>query len=97
MATPASAKYVALAGTVALLTAVFLLVARVLGLGFFADFLSRTVLVGFLTGVGFRVGIAVLAKCWASKFIPSERSNNWFRFPRLAACTPGNRTLSAVV
>jgi sulfate permease, SulP family len=29
-------------------------------LGFLADFLSRTVLVGFLTGVGFQVGIAML-------------------------------------
>jgi high affinity sulfate transporter 1 len=62
MATPASAKYVALAGTVALLTAAFLLVARLLRLGFIADFLSQTVLVGFLTGVGFQVGISVLGE-----------------------------------
>jgi sulfate permease, SulP family len=62
MAQPASAKYVALAGTVALLTAGFLLVARLLKLGFIADFLARTVLVGFLTGVGFQVGIAVLGE-----------------------------------
>src|SRR5271170_3743535 len=62
MATPASAKYVALAGTVALLTAAFLLVARLLKLGFIADFLSQTVLVGFLTGVGFQVGIGVLGQ-----------------------------------
>jgi SulP family sulfate permease len=60
MAAVASARYVALTGLVALLTAGFLLVARVLKLGFLADFLSRTVLVGFLTGVGFQVGIAVL-------------------------------------
>src|ERR1700733_907160 len=62
MAAPASAKYVALAGTVALLTAAFLLVARVLKVGFIADFLSQTVLVGFLTGVGFQIGIAVLGE-----------------------------------
>src|SRR6202522_3050489 len=62
MAKPASAKYVALAGMVALLTAGFLLVARLLKLGFIADFLSRTVLVGFLTGVGFQVGIGVLGE-----------------------------------
>jgi SulP family sulfate permease len=62
MATPASPKYVALAGTVALLTAGFLLVARLLKLGFIADFLSQTVLVGFLTGVGFQVGIGVLGQ-----------------------------------
>ena len=34
---------------------------RLLKLGFLADFLSRTVLIGFLTGVGFQVGIAVLS------------------------------------
>jgi sulfate permease, SulP family len=39
-----------------------LLLARLLRLGFLADFLSRTVLVGFLTGVGFQVGIAVLGE-----------------------------------
>jgi MFS superfamily sulfate permease-like transporter len=61
-ATPASAHYIALAGMVALLTAAILLLARLLRLGFIADFLSRTVLVGFLTGVGFQVGISVLSE-----------------------------------
>jgi SulP family sulfate permease len=45
---------------VALLTAGFLLLAWIFKLGFLADFLSRTVLVGFLSGVGFQVGIAML-------------------------------------
>lgn len=62
LAPPSSARYVALAGAVALLTAVFLLAARLLKLGFIADFLSQTVLTGFLTGVGFQVGIAVLGE-----------------------------------
>ena len=62
IAPAASARYVALAGLVALLTAFFLLLARLLKLGFIADFLSRTVLVGFLTGVGFQVGISVLGQ-----------------------------------
>ncbi|MGO8915471.1 MAG: SulP family inorganic anion transporter [Stellaceae bacterium] len=61
MATPASAQYMALVGMVALLTAGFLLVARIFKLGFLADFLSRTVLVGFLAGVGVQVGIAMLS------------------------------------
>lgn len=56
----ASPQYVALAGYVALLTGVILLCGRLFRLGFIADFLSQTVLVGFLTGVGFQVGIAVL-------------------------------------
>jgi len=60
MATPASEKYLALVGMVALLTAAFLLLARIFKLGFLADFLSRTVLVGFLAGVGGQVGVAML-------------------------------------
>jgi len=55
-----SARYVELASIVALMTAALLLIARLLRLGFLADFLSRTVLVGFLTGVGVQVGITVL-------------------------------------
>ena len=62
MAPIASEQYVALAGLVALLTAGCLLLARLFKLGFLADFLSQTVLVGFLTGVGFQVGIAVLGE-----------------------------------
>ena len=54
--------YMALAGVVALLTAAALLVARLFRLGFLADFLSQTVLVGFLTGVGFQVGLAMLGE-----------------------------------
>jgi high affinity sulfate transporter 1 len=60
MATPTSEKYMALVGVVALMTAALLLLARILKLGFLADFLARTVLVGFLTGVGIQVGTAML-------------------------------------
>src|ERR1700728_2630047 len=61
LAAAGSPHYLSLAGLVALLTAALLLLARLLKLGFLADFLSRTVLIGFLTGVGFQVGIAVLS------------------------------------
>ena len=60
MAPVGSADYAALASAVALLTAAWLLIARLLKLGFIADFLSQTVLMGFLTGVGFQVGFTVL-------------------------------------
>ena len=46
----------ALAGLVALLTSGCLLLARLFKVGFLADFLSQTVLAGFLTGVGFQIG-----------------------------------------
>jgi sulfate permease, SulP family len=73
MAPIASAQYVALAGVVALLTAVLLLVARIFKLGFLADFLSRTVLVGFLAGVGVQVGIAMMGDMLGLT-VPSSRS-----------------------
>ncbi|CAH2896972.1 MAG: Sulfate permease and related transporters (MFS superfamily) [uncultured Paraburkholderia sp.] len=60
MAPVSSAEYASLAAMVALLTAALLLIARIFKLGFLADFLSRTVLVGFLAGVGVQVGIAML-------------------------------------
>jgi high affinity sulfate transporter 1 len=61
MAAPASEHYMAMVSMVALLTASMLLLARIFKLGFLADFLSRTVLVGFLTGVGFQVCISMLS------------------------------------
>jgi len=60
LAVPGSARYVRLAGLTALLTGVLLLLARLTRLGFLANFLSRTVLVGFLTGVGIQVAIGQL-------------------------------------
>jgi len=55
LAATGSSEYVALAGMLALMAAAFLLLARLIKLGFLADFLSRTVLIGFLTGVGIQV------------------------------------------
>ena len=60
MAPLASEKYMALVGMLTLLTAGLLILARIFKLGFLADFLSRTALVGFLTGVGIQVGVAML-------------------------------------
>jgi len=55
LAAPSSPEYVALTSLIALLSGGMLLLARVLRLAFLADFLSRTVLVGFLSGVGVQV------------------------------------------
>ena len=57
MAVPESPQYIALAGMVAFLAGVFLILSRLLRLGFIADFFSRAVLIGFLTGVGIQVAL----------------------------------------
>lgn len=61
MAGMGSPQYVALAGMLAIVTAGFLILARIIRLGFLADFLSRTVLIGFLTGVGIQVAAGQVA------------------------------------
>src|SRR6476661_1343834 len=61
LAAAGSERYVRLAGLAALLTAGMLLTARLARLGFLANFLSRTVLVGFLTGVGIQVAAGQLS------------------------------------
>ena len=75
MAAPGGEKYVAMVGMVALLTAGLLFLARIFKLGFLADFLSRTVLVGFLTGVGVQVAMAMLGDMFgvARPFAPHAR------------------------
>ncbi|MGD0399298.1 MAG: SulP family inorganic anion transporter [Syntrophobacteraceae bacterium] len=55
LAVSGSAEYLALCGVLAFMAAVMLIIARLIRLGFLADFLSRTVLIGFLTGVGVQV------------------------------------------
>jgi sulfate permease, SulP family len=59
-AAPFSPDWVALTGLLALLCAGMMLLARVLRLGFLADFLSRSALLGFLTGVGIQVACGEL-------------------------------------
>jgi high affinity sulfate transporter 1 len=61
LAATGSDEYVALAAVMALMAAAFLIIARVVGLGFMADFLSRTVLIGFLTGVGLQVALGEIS------------------------------------
>jgi sulfate permease, SulP family len=60
LAAMGSERYVRLAGLAALLTGGMLLAVRLARLSFLANFLSRTVLVGFLTGVGIQVAVSQL-------------------------------------
>jgi len=60
LAVAGTERYVRLAGLAALLVGGMLLIARLARLAFLANFLSRTVLVGFLTGVGIQVAAGQL-------------------------------------
>lgn len=57
LAIPNSPEWIGLAGLLALMAAGLLLIARLVRLGFLANFLSRTTLTGFLTGVGLQVAL----------------------------------------
>jgi high affinity sulfate transporter 1 len=61
LAATGSPQYMAYAEVLALLAGILLIVARVIRLGFLSDFLSRTVLIGFLTGVGIQVAIGQIS------------------------------------
>jgi sulfate permease, SulP family len=56
-----SPQYVELASLAALMCGVALIGARLLKLGFIANFLSRSVLIGFMTGVGIQVAMGQVA------------------------------------
>jgi sulfate permease, SulP family len=98
MAELGSAKYVALASTVALETAALLLLARIFRLGFLADFFSRTVLVGFLTGVGIQVGVAMLGDMFGLTMTARATPNQMVEIARnLGNIHPPVLLLSVVV
>jgi len=58
---PGTDEWLAYASLAALITGALLVLARIARLGFLADFISRTVLVGFLTGVGIQVALGQFA------------------------------------
>ena len=58
---PGSGEWLALAGLLALMAAGFLFLARIARLGFLSDFLSRAVLVGFLSGVGIQIAVGEIS------------------------------------
>ena len=53
-------RYIELTSLIGIVVAAILILARILQLGFLADFLSRSVLVGFLSGVGVQVAVGEL-------------------------------------
>ena len=53
--TPGSQQWLAYTSVIALICGVLLVLARIFRLGFLGDFLSASVLIGFLTGVGVQV------------------------------------------
>jgi high affinity sulfate transporter 1 len=72
--TPESSEWVAWAGLVALVTGALLVLARLLKLGFIGDFLSASVLIGFLTGVG----VQVLSGQIPGMLGVTKGTGNWF-------------------
>ena len=72
-----SQEYMAYAGVLALITGAILIVARLIRLGFLADFLSKTVLVGFLTGVGIQVAMGQIGGMFG---VPETGSNTVAKF-----------------
>ena len=83
LAAAGSERYVRLAGLAALLAGAMLLLARLARLGFLANFLSRTLLVGFLTGVGIQVaagqlpdmlGVTATGKNTLARFVDTVRA-----------------------
>jgi len=85
MAAVDSAHYLALAGLLALMVGVLLITASVARLGFMADFLSRTVLTGFLTGVGIQVALHSLTGMGEIKLPEASGLANLRDLPSLLA------------
>lgn len=72
--TPNSPEWLAYCGVIALICAGMLAIARVFKLGFLGDFLSASVLIGFLTGVG----VQVLSGQIPDILGVAKGSGNWF-------------------
>ncbi len=98
LAATASPEYVALAGMLALMAAAMLLLARVLRLGFLANFLSRTVLIGFLTGVGIQVAVGQLAGMFGYQRTGNDTAERVYSWARdLGHTSPAAVLISVVV
>lgn len=72
-----SSEYVQMTSLAALMCAGLLILARILKLGFIANFLSRSVLIGFLTGVGIQVAMGQVGGMFG---IPSQTGGTIEKF-----------------
>ncbi len=72
-----SSTYVQMASFAALIAALLLITARVLRLGFIANFLSSSVLIGFLTGVGIQVAMGQVGGMFG---VPSQSGTTIEKF-----------------
>ena len=71
---PSSPQWLALTSLAAVICGVFLVIARIVRLGFLGDFLSASVLIGFLTGVGVQVFTGQIPEMLGI----AKGSGNWF-------------------
>jgi high affinity sulfate transporter 1 len=75
----------AIAATLALLVGVFLLTARVLRLGFLANFISKPVLVGFQAGVGIAILVGQLKSVLGAHSTATSTIGALLQAPRMIA------------
>ncbi len=88
-----STQYVETASLAALMCGVLLILARVLKLGFIANFLSRSVLIGFLTGVGIQVAMGQVGGMFG---IPSQSGGTVEKFVETLKLIP-SETVTATL
>jgi sulfate permease, SulP family len=99
LAVPGTVEYAALIGVVTFLTAGLLLLARLLKLGFLADFLNRAVLIGFLTAIGLQVSLAMLGDMFGVPVSHGDTlvSQAWVLLQNLPGLNIPTTCLSALV
>ena len=88
-----STQYVELASLAALMCGILLVLARVLKLGFIANFLSRSVLIGFLTGVGIQVAMGQFGGMFG---IPSQTGGTIQKFVETLKLIPSETSLATL-
>jgi high affinity sulfate transporter 1 len=89
-----STTYVQMASLTALMCAVLLILARVLRLGFIANFLSRSVLIGFLTGVGIQVAMGQVGGMFG---IPSQSGGTIEKFVESVRLIPTETNVPTLI